>query len=133
MSEELLLTVYERAWNGHDAEACARCFAQGGRRETRLRHARAVAVGREAVRDEIALVMDALPDLAVAVLAAGYASDRRLWTEWEATGTRPAEAGAGRVTVVGVSVFRLSNAGFREERVYWDSAFARRARPTEEA
>jgi hypothetical protein len=29
------------------------------------------------------------------------------------------------VTVVGVSVFRLSNAGFREERVYWDSAFGR--------
>jgi SnoaL-like domain len=129
MSEELLLTVYERAWNAHDPEACARCFAAGGRRETRLRQARTVAVGREAIRDEIALVMDALPDLAVAVVAAGYASDRRLWTEWEVTGTRVAEAGGGRVTVVGVSVFRLSNAGFRDERLYWDSAFARRPGP----
>ena len=129
MSEELLLTVYERAWNARDPEACARCFTEDGVRETRLRQARAVAVGREAVRDEIALVMGALPDLSVAVLAAGYASDRRLWTEWELTGTRVAEAGGGRVTVVGVSVFRLSNAGFREERVYWDSAFARPASP----
>jgi hypothetical protein len=104
---------------------CARCFAEDGVRETRLRHARAVAVGREAVRDDIALVMEGLPDLAVEVLAAGYASDRRLWAEWQATGTRVAGAGGGRVTVVGVSVFRLSNAGFREERLYWDSAFAR--------
>ena len=132
MSEELLLTVYERGWNAHDPDACARCFAEDGVRETRLRQARAVAVGREAVRDEIALVLDALPDLAVEVLAAGYASDRRLWTEWQATGTRGSEAGGGRVTVVGVSVFRLSNAGFREERVYWDSAFARPGRPVGE-
>jgi uncharacterized protein (TIGR02246 family) len=125
MSEELLLTVYERAWNAHDPEACARCFTDDGVRETRLRHAGAVAVGRDRVREEIALVMETLPDLVVEVLAAGYASDRRLWTEWQATGTSVAGAGGGRVTVVGVSVFRLSNAGFREERVYWDSAFGR--------
>jgi hypothetical protein len=129
MSKELLLTVYERGWNAHDPDACARCFAADGVRETRLRQARAAAVGREAVRDEIALLMEALPDLAVEVQAAGYASDRRLWTEWEVTGTRVAEAGGGLVTVVGVSVFRLSNDGFSEERVYWDSAFAPGPRP----
>jgi hypothetical protein len=83
------------------------------------------AVGHDAIRDAIAAVMAAFPELVVEVLAAGYASDRRLWTEWRLTGTRALTAGGGRVTVDGVSVFRLSNAGFREERLYWDSASAR--------
>jgi hypothetical protein len=135
MSEELLLTVYERGWNLHDATACAMCFTPEGVREMRLRrsYGRAApadpARGREAIRAEIALVMEAVPDLVVEVVAAGYASDLRLWTEWRLTGTC-AEARerwpAGRaVDVLGVSVFRLSNDGFQEERLYWDSAFAR--------
>lgn len=126
MSEELLLTVYERAWNAHDPHACARCFTDDAVRETRLRGAPSVIRGRDAIRDEIALMMESLPDLAVEVLAAAYASDRRLWTEWRLTGT-PADAaeGGGAVTIVGVSVFRLTNAGFSEERLYWDSAWGR--------
>ena len=134
MSEELLLTAYERGWNLHDAEACADCFAPGGIREMRLRRfARrrgpaGPARGREAIEADIAFVMEAVPDLVVEVLGAAYASDRRLWTEWRLTGTCPGDERWDRgraLDVVGVSVFRLSNSGFLEERLYWDSAFAR--------
>lgn len=132
MAEELLLTAYQGAWNHHDAVACAACFAPGATREMRLRRpvgpvsSTEPARGREAIRAQIAAVIDAIPDLVVEVLAAGYASDRRLWTEWRLAGTcadgrRPVRA----VTVLGVSVFRFGNDGFHEERLYWDSASAR--------
>ena len=83
--------------------------------------------GREAIEADIAFVMDAMPDLVVEVLGAAYASDRRLWTEWRLTGTCGGDERWDRgraLEVVGVSVFRLSNSGFLEERLYWDSAFA---------
>jgi hypothetical protein len=124
MSEELLLTAYERGWNAHDPAVCAGCFTRDAIRESVLLDAPAT-VGREAIREAIALVMEALPDLQVAVLAVGYASDRRLWTEWRVTGTPSDGRAPGRLEIPGVSVFRLSNAGFVEERLYWDSAFAR--------
>ena len=136
MSKELLLTAYERGWNLHDPVACAGCFTPDGTRELRLRRSQGGAApsepsrGREAIRAEIALVMEAVPDLVLEVLSAAYASDRRLWTEWRFAGTCAGEGSdrwpSGRaVSVLGVSVFRLSNAGFSEERLYWDSAFAR--------
>ena len=133
MSKELLLTAYERGWNLHDADACADCFAFDGIREMRVRRSPDVAgpagpaCGREEIRADIALVMEAVPDLFVEVLGAAYASDRRLWAEWRLTGTcaRASRWGPARpLGVVGVSVFHLSNDGFLEERVYWDSAFA---------
>ncbi len=40
-------------------------------------------------------------------------------------------AAAARIDVLGVSVFRLSNEGFLEERLYWDSAFC--AQPPRDA
>ncbi|HMN99218.1 MAG TPA: nuclear transport factor 2 family protein [Miltoncostaeaceae bacterium] len=123
MSEELLLTAYERGWNAHDPDVCAACFSHDATRRSLLHDAPPATVGRDAIREGIASVMEALPDLAVEVVAAGYCSDRRLWTEWRAAGT-PA-AGGAMLEVLGVSVFRLSNAGFVEERLYWDSAFAR--------
>ena len=87
-----------------------------------------LARGREAIEADIAFVMEAVPDLVVEVLGAAYASDRRLWTEWRLTGTctggEPWDRGRA-LDVVGASVFRLSNSGFLEERLYWDSAFAR--------
>ena len=134
MSEELLLTAYERGWNLHEAAACADCFASDGVREMRLRRSYGAAApagparGREAIRADIALVMEAVPDLVIEVLAAGYASDRRLWTEWRLAGTCAGDdrwAPGRSVEVFGVSVFHLSNSGFLEERLYWDSAFAR--------
>jgi hypothetical protein len=133
MAKDLLLTAYERGWNLHDAGACADCFAPDGIREMRLRRSRGVAApagptyGREAIHADIALVMEAVPDLVVEVLGAASANDRRLWAEWRLTGTCAGDErwGPARpLDVLGVSVFHLGNSGFLEERLYWDSAFA---------
>jgi hypothetical protein len=134
VTEEELLVRYERAWNGHDAAGCAACFAVDGLREFRLRlpcktlgHRDAVVRGRADIEEDIGRVLEAVPDLAIEVLGAAYSSDRRLWSEWRLRGT--VAGGRGRMLrgqrpldVVGVSVFRLSNEGFLEERLYWDSA-----------
>jgi hypothetical protein len=72
--------------------------------------------------------MEAVPDLVADVLAAGYASDRRLWIEWRLTGTctgKRRSVSRRAIEVLGVSVFDLSNDGFLQERLYWDSAFTR--------
>ena len=133
MTEEELPAVYERAWNAHDAAACAACFAPEGVRELRLLlpcrspGGRDPVRGRDAIAEDVRHVLDAVPDLSVEVLGAAYSSDRRLWTEWRARGEMAEDAVAGRhgrrrIDVVGVSVFRLSNEGFTEERLYWDSA-----------
>lgn len=134
MTEEELLTTYERAWNSHDATSCAGCFAPEGVREFRvlmpcrpLGHRDAWVRGREDIADDIRRLLDAVPDLTVEVLGAAYSSDRRLWTEWRMAGTHTGDWARWRadgrpVDVVGVSVFRLSNEGFLEERLYWDTA-----------
>jgi hypothetical protein len=134
VTEEELLVAYVRAWNAHDPEACAVCFAADGVREFLLRlpcsslgHRDRLVRGRADIEDDIGHVMRAVPDLAVEVQGAAYSSDRRLWSEWRLRGT--VAGGRGRMLrgqrpldVVGVSVFRLSNEGFLEERLYWDSA-----------
>jgi SnoaL-like domain len=134
VSREELLVTYERAWNAHDPGACAACFAPDGVRELRLRlpcaslgHREPVIRGRDDIAEHIGRVMDAVPDASIEVLGAAYSSDRRLWTEWRATGTIADDLGRRRrggrpIDLVGVSVFRLSNEGFVEERLYWDSA-----------
>ena len=137
MTQELLLTRYERGLNLHDHRDCAECFVDDAIREFltaapcadddpaphRVR-------GREAIAQDLGMLMRAVPDISVEVVSAGYGSDRRLWTEWRVRGTHAADWGrwrarGRRIEVLGVSVFRLSNAGFLEERLYWDSAFAR--------
>ena len=96
MSEELLLTaVRARVEPPATPSACAGCFAEDGVAGVARRSTARVTAGREAIRDEIALVMEAVPDLEVAILAAGYASDRRLWTEWRVEGTRTPRRGSG--------------------------------------
>ena len=137
MAEELLLTSYERAWNLRDQRACAECFASHGVREFRVRQICDAPVdsprliqGRQAIAADIREVMVAVPDLSVEIVSVGYGSDRRLWTEWRLRGTSALGGRAWpptgqRIEVLGVSIFRLSNAGFLEERLYWDSAFTR--------
>jgi len=126
--------AYARAWNAHDPEACAVCFAADGVREFLLRlpcrslgHRDQVVRGRADIEEDIGRVMRTLPDLAIEVRGAAYSSDRRLWSEWCVRGTvvddldRQRDGGRS-IDLVGVSVFRLSNDGFSEERLYWDSA-----------
>ncbi|MGD9571125.1 MAG: nuclear transport factor 2 family protein [Thermoleophilia bacterium] len=137
MTEETLLTIYARAWNGHDARTCADCFAAGARREYRVvrpcspsTEGLRVVRGTEAIAADIGMVMHAVPDLSIEVVSAAYASDRRVWTEWRLRGTHTEDwdrwrADGRRIEVLGVSVFRIANEGFLEERLYWDSAFAR--------
>jgi SnoaL-like domain len=134
VTEEELLVTYERAWNAHDARACASCFAPDGVREFRLRlpcktfgHRSSVVCGQADIEEHIGRVLEAVPDLSIEVLGAAYSSDRRLWSEWRLRGTVSGGLGRRRrgrrlLDVVGVSVFRLSNEGFLEERLYWDSA-----------
>jgi hypothetical protein len=130
VTQEELLVAYERAWNRHDAAACAACFALDGVRELRmllpcasLGRGGPLVSGREEIAEHTGRVLEAVPDIAVEVLGAAYSSDRRLWTEWRVTGTVAGAGDGGRpIDVVGVSVFRLSNEGFTEERLYWDSA-----------
>jgi SnoaL-like polyketide cyclase len=136
MTKELLLTSYTQAWNDHDHVACAGCFTSHATREMCLARGcgedfgPSMPRGRDHIAAAIEAVMALIPDLAVDVVSLGYASDRRLWTEWRLRGTHggdPARCkGTGRrIEVLGVSVFRLSNGGFTEERTYWDSAFTR--------
>jgi hypothetical protein len=137
MSQELLLTRYERELNLHDHRGCAECFVEDAIREfvTAAPCGDEGAAshrihGREAIAQDLGMLMRAVPDVSVEVVSAGYGSDRRLWTEWRVRGTHSADWGrwrarGRRIEVLGVSVFRLSNAGFLEERLYWDSAFAR--------
>ena len=134
MTQEELLVTYERAWNTHEPGACAECFVPDGVRELRLLLPCAslgqrdpFIRGRGEIAEHVGRVLDSVPDLSVEVLGAAYSSDRRLWTEWRATGTIADDLGRRRtggrpIEVLGVSVFRLSNQGFTEERLYWDSA-----------
>jgi hypothetical protein len=134
VTKEELLVTYERAWNAHDAAACASCFAADGVREFRLRrpcktlgNGDALIRGWSDIEEDIGRVLDAVPDVSIEVLGAAYSSDRRLWSEWRLRGTVAGGPGRRRwgqrpIDVVGVSVFRLSNEGFLEERLYWDSA-----------
>jgi hypothetical protein len=134
VTEEELLLAYVRAWNAHDPEACAVCFAADGVREFLLRlpcsslgHREPVVRGRAEIEEDIRRVLQAVPDLAIEVRGAAYSSDRRLWSEWRVRGTVVDDPGRRRdgghsIDLVGVSVFRLSNDGFSEERLYWDSA-----------
>ena len=66
------------------------------------------ACGREAIHADIALVMEAVPDLVVEVLGAAYASDRRLWAEWRLTGTCAGGAGGVRPAPSASSASRSS-------------------------
>ena len=125
--------AYVRAWNAHDPEACAVCFAADGVREFLLRlpcsslgHRGPVVRGRAEIEEGIRRVLQAMPDLAIEVRGAAYSSDRRLWSEWRLRGTvlddLDGREGRRPVDLLGVSVFCLSNDGFSEERLYWDSA-----------
>ena len=124
---------YHDAWNDHDAAACAACFSPEGSRIWFVRSPTAsagepypCATGREEIAEGVAGFIRGVPDLRLEVEALSEGSDSRVWTEWRVTGTigdawGDADARGRAIDVVGVSVFRLTPAGFAEERVYWDS------------
>jgi SnoaL-like domain len=129
VTSEALIAVYERAWKTHDPAACAACFTAEATREWRtippsgdeeLTHL--CVTGRDAIRDDIAQFFRTVPDLVVELESASYGSDRRLWVEWTVAGTAVADRGAWHVgqfmEAVGVSIFVLTDDGFRSELIY---------------
>jgi steroid delta-isomerase-like uncharacterized protein len=125
---------YMAAWNAHDPDACAACFAEDGVREGRIL-AQATApgqrlprfVGRAAIRERIAGYMRAVPDLAVEVLRVGEGPPGTVWLEWRLTGTHRADWGrwvarGERVDVPAVSIYRVADGLIEEESEYIDPA-----------
>ena len=123
---------YAEAWDAHDPDACARCFAPGGARVwcagSPLGGAVPLArhVGRESIVRTIAGFMDAVPDLRLALAPWDGDTDGVVWAEWWMSGIRRAAWGddpgapAERVLAGGLSLFRIVAEDLAEERVYWD-------------
>jgi steroid delta-isomerase-like uncharacterized protein len=122
--EEILSLIDEMdaAFNRHDAEAVAACYAENAP----LRDQAAPGVvGRQAVRDYIAGYMHAFPDLVWERISAEVDGDVAV-EEWRASGTHDGDmpgvpATHRRMAVEGCSVFTIGADGLiREERNYWD-------------
>jgi len=126
--------AYMAAWNAHDADACAACFAPDGVREGRIL-ARATAggarfprfSGREAIRARLAGFMEAVPDLAVEILRVGTGPADTAWVEWRLTGTHRHDWGVWaargeRVDVPAVSIYTVRGGLITEETEYIDPA-----------
>lgn len=126
--------AYMAAWNAHDPDGCAACFAEDGVREGRIL-ARATAggarfprfVGRAAIRERIAGFMVAVPDLRVEVLRVGEGPEDTAWLEWHLTGTHREDWGVWRahgerVDVPAVSIYRVRDGRIIEETEYIDPA-----------
>lgn len=129
MSHHETMTSYAEAWNAHDADRVAEHFSEGG-----IRHWMAVNSpmiggptrfwGREEIREVVQAFIDALPDLTVEfeVLAD---TDWGGVAEWRVRGTHTGAwgrwAGQGEdVDLPGMSVYRISDGGIDEERMYFD-------------
>jgi uncharacterized protein (TIGR02246 family) len=134
-----LVDSYRDAWNAHDPERVASHFAPDG-----VRHWQVVnnpAVGgptRFAGHDEIAAgvkaFMDALPDLQVELGVRADVPDGSVF-EWTVrathTGAWGGWTGQGEaVELPGVSIARVADGRFLEERMYFDpDMMARNWRP----
>lgn len=122
------------AWNEHDADACAACFAEDGVREGRIM-AKATSPGarfprfegRAAIRERIAGFMAAVSELAVEVIRVGEGPPGTVWLEWRLTGVHTADWGAWeargeRIDVPAVSIYRIEDGLIVEETEYIDPA-----------
>jgi steroid delta-isomerase-like uncharacterized protein len=126
------VAAYMAAWNAHDADACAGCFALDGVREgrimaqaTRPGHRFPRFEGRAAIRDRIGGFMAAVPDLAVEILRVGEGDGGVVWLEWRLTGTHRGDWGrwsarGERVDVPAVCVYRVVDGLIAEELEYID-------------
>jgi steroid delta-isomerase-like uncharacterized protein len=137
-----IVARYVDAWNDHDPDACAACFAPDGVRAWQVVPPPSVRgdpfprfVGREAIAGPIRDSIAAIPDLGLEVTALSEGSDERVWIEWRLTGTHVTDPGASPVRgepidFVGVSIFRVESGLIGEERAYWDTRLMSR-RPAE--
>ncbi len=128
-----VIARYFDAWNDHDAEACAACFAPDGVREWRVLAPPHLGgapfprfAGRAAIAERIAEFMASVPDLELEVSALSEGSDDRVWTEWRLRGTHAIDLGpwparGEPVNFSGVSIYRVGEQGIDEELAYWDT------------
>ncbi len=128
-----VIARYLDAWNDHDPDACAACFAPDGVRAFQVQPPPHIGddpfprfAGRRAIRERIAAMMATVEDLRVEVASLSEGSDGRVWVEWRYTGSHVGDRGewpahGEPLDVVGVSIFRIEGGLIGEERVYWDT------------
>lgn len=122
----MLLNRFLEAWSARDAGAVAECFTPDGvRHQLALPEAR--LAGRDAVREGVGLILNAVPDARLDPVASYDTTDGAV-LEWLFAGTLENDlpglpANGAPVHLPGVSVCRLDENGLiEEERVYWDGA-----------
>jgi len=122
-----LRDAYVAAWNAHDAHACGALFTDDGVREWEVKPLAGVSrfKGRVAVVESIQELMTAVPDIHVEL--------HNVWeipggavVEWRVRGTHQADwdiwtAQGEAVNFPGISVYRIHDGRFAEERMYFDT------------
>jgi steroid delta-isomerase-like uncharacterized protein len=123
---EQLIGRYNDAWNGHDVDAIVSMHAPGMVFEN---HTAGERVEGDAVRDHIASIFAAWPDLQFATRRL-YAREGLAVCEWTATATHTqtmrrsgltAEPSGARLEWEGVDVFPIENGLIARKDVYADS------------
>ncbi len=122
--------AYGAAWNAHDAGACGALFTDDGVREWMVKpvspNVPSRYEGRAAVVEGIQGFMTALPDLRVE-MGNTWEIPGGAILEWRVEGTHQADwdmwnAQGEAVSFPGVSIYRVQDGRFGEERMYWDTA-----------
>jgi steroid delta-isomerase-like uncharacterized protein len=113
------------AWNRHDAEAVASCYAHDAvSRDVTLGEP---LHGRQAIRNAAAMYMRAFPDVSFEIRRVACDGDT-LCEEWRARGTHEGDlmglaASGRRSSVEGCNVMTVGDDGLiHAETTYWDAA-----------
>ena len=101
------------ASNAHDLDAIAACFAADYVNETPA-HPERGFVGREQVRRNWTMILQAMPDITTEILRLSTDGDT-VWSEWEHRGTRP--DGSPQV-MRGVIIFGVNEGAISSARFY---------------
>jgi steroid delta-isomerase-like uncharacterized protein len=120
MSTRDLIERYNDAWNRHDVDAIVSMHAPGMVFENHTAGERAEG---DAVRDHIAAIFSAWPDIAFSARRL-YATPDVAVCEWTATATH--QASGRRVEWEGVDVFPLEDGLVKRKDVYSNAAGALR-------
>jgi steroid delta-isomerase-like uncharacterized protein len=120
-----LLEQLTEAWNDHDAEAVAACYAPDAvSRDVTLGDA---LHGRTAIRNAADMYMHAFPDIRFEIMRV-FESGEHVCEEWRATGTHRGDlmglhATERSATSMGCNVMQLGAEGLiHSETTYWDAA-----------
>lgn len=112
------------AWNTHDPDAVAACFAPDGARVA-LAYPETRYEGRAALAEHVGGLMRTWPDFTL-ILREASSDEDVIICEWTWSGTQRADYGplpgnGQRLELKGISAMRVANGLIVEERVYWDT------------